>query len=361
MDKIKFKKLLIKIDTNIKQAMYKLNETAERILFVVDEHDRLLGTVTDGDIRRGIINGLGFDVSVESTMNRDFISVRSNYPDVEKRAKQLMIEHEIDRIPVLDDRGIIIDVIIWIDIFGEKKRPSSKQFHSNQVVIMAGGKGTRLDPFTKILPKPLIPIGDRPVIELIMNKFYESGFSKFIYTLNYKKEYIKLYLTENDSPYSIDWVEEEEFLGTAGGLSLLRDKITDTFFVCNCDSLLDVNYADILKWHDEHKAVITIIGCHNEVNIPFGVLQLSNGRLDRILEKPVHDVIINTGVYVMEPDVLSLIPEGKHLDMNELIELISEKEKITVYPIYEGWLDVGKWEEYKKTVHYLKGLPVDEE
>ena len=361
MDKTKLKELLIGNRTSIKQAIKKLNETGERILFVVDKQEKLLGTVTDGDIRREIIKGLGFGVSVENTMSQAFISVRSDYPDAEERAKQLMIENKIERIPVLDDEGKIIDVILWIDILGGEKQLSPRQQYPNQVVIMAGGKGARLDPFTRILPKPLIPIGNKPVIQLIMDKFYESGFSEFIYTLNYKKEYIKLYLRENDFPYNIDWIEEEDLLGTAGGLSLLKDKVTETFFVCNCDSLLDVNYADILKWHKEHEAVITVVGCHNEVNIPFGVLQVSNGRLDRILEKPVHDVIINTGVYVMEPYVLSLIPEGKHKDMDQLIDLIVEKEKITVYPIYEGWLDVGKWEDYKKNVNHLKGLSVDEE
>lgn len=363
MDNIKFKKLLIKVDTNIKQAMQKLNETAEKILFVVDEHNRLLGTLTDGDIRRGIIKGLGFSDIIETMMNRDFIAVKSEYPNVKKRCEQLMIEHAIDRIPVLDDKGggVIVDVISWIDIFGEKKHPSSKQSYTNQVVIMAGGKGTRLDPFTRLFPKALIPIGDKPVIELIMNKFYESGFSKFICALNYKKEYLKLYLMENRFPYSKEWIEEEEFLGTAGSLSLLKDKITDTFFVTNCDTLLDVNYADILKWHKEQGTAITIVGCHNEINIPFGILQLSNGKLDKMLEKPVHDVLINTGVYVMEPEVLSLMPKGKHLDMTELIDFCAEKKNISVYPTYGSWVDVGQWDEFKKNIKHFGGLTANGE
>ena len=193
-----------------------------------------------------------------------------------------------------------------------------------------------------------------------MNKFYESGFSKFIYTLNYKKEYIKLYLMENNLPYKKDWIEEEEFLGTAGSLSLLKDKITETFFVTNCDTIVDVNYADVLKWHKKQKAIITIIGCHNEINIPFGILQLSNGKLDRMLEKPVHDVIINTGIYVMEPEVLSFIPEGKYLDMNNLIDLYTETKKISVYPISYGWVDIGKWDEFNKNIKHLEDLTTNE-
>lgn len=356
MDKEKLKSLLVSPDTSIKQAMQKLTETAEKILFVADEQDMLLGTITDGDIRRGIINGLEFNDRVENIMYQSFISIKSNTSGIEEHAKQLMIERKIEQIPILDDRGTIIDVILWTDILEEERYLKPKELRANQVVIMAGGRGTRLDPFTRILPKPLIPISNKPVIEFIMERFYQYGFHKFIYTLNYKKEYIKLFLIENNFPYIIDWVEEEDFLGTAGGLALLKNKISDTFFITNCDSILEINFAEVLQWHKEQEAAITIIGCHNEVKIPFGVLEISDGKLGKILEKPVHDVIINTGVYVMEPHIISYIPEGKLMDMNTLIEIVIEKEKISVYPIYGGWLDIGQLEEYKKSVEKLGGI-----
>lgn len=354
MDKTKLKSLLISVDTTIKQTMQRLNETAEKVLFVVDEHTRLLGTVTDGDIRRGIINGLGFGDNIENVMYKNFLSLRFDIPEIEDCAKKIMLESKIEQIPVLNEKGEIIEVILWTDILEEKNRLKSRPLYQNQVVIMAGGKGTRLDPFTKILPKPLIPIGNKPVIELIMEKFYRSGFYKFIYTLNYKKEYIKLFLKENNFPYNTEWVEEEDFLGTAGSLYLLRNKLFETFFVANCDSLVEVDFEQVLKWHKEHKASVTIIGCHNEVKIPFGVLELSNGKLERIIEKPVHDVIINTGVYVMEPHIISYIPESEHVDMNTLIDSVAKKEKISVFPIYGGWFDIGQWDEYKKSLEYFK-------
>lgn len=356
MDKTKLKSLLIPTDITIKQAMQKLSETQERILFVVDKKDKLLGTITDGDIRRGLINGIGFDNNVESLMHKDFIYISTKIKDIENRAKQLMLDTKIEQIPVLNENGEIVNVILWTDILMEKEDTKTKRLYQNHVVIMAGGKGTRLDPFTKILPKPLIPIGNKPVIELIMERFYKYGFHKFIYTLNYKKEYLKLYLKESSFPYAIDWVEEDDFLGTAGGISLLKDKVKDTFFVINCDSLLDVDFEEILGWHKEHNAAITIIGCHNEVKIPFGVLKLSNGRLEKIVEKPVHDVIINTGAYVMEPRIISFIPDGKPIDMNKLIELVAEKEKVSVYPISTGWFDIGQWEEYKKSIEKLQEI-----
>ena len=356
MDKTKLKSLLIPRDTTIKQAMQKLNTNAEKILFVVDEEVKLLGTITDGDIRRGLINGLEFNNEVEKIMHQGFIAVRSDTPEVDDHVKQLMIKNKIEQVPVLDDKKRIVDVILWIDVLGERKPPESKKLHQNYVVIMAGGKGSRLDPFTKILPKPLIPINNKPVIEIIMERFYQCGFHKFIYTLNYKKEYIKLFLRENKFPYIIDWVEEDDFLGTAGSLALLKGKIKETFFVVNCDSILDVNFQEILDWHREHEAAMTIIGCHNEVKIPFGVLHLSNGRLEKILEKPVHDVVINTGVYIMEPHIISYISEGSQIDMNKLIDIVAKKEKISVFPIYGGWFDIGQWDEYKKSITELRGV-----
>ena len=353
MEKTKLRSLLISTHQTIKRAMQELNETSEKILFVVDENDKLLGTVTDGDIRRGLINGSRFDDNLEKVMHKDFTAVTLDQSELKENIKRLMVENKFEQIPVLDHMGIIRDVVLWTDILGDKEKLKTHDIKPNQVVIMAGGKGTRLDPFTKILPKPLIPIGNKTVIELIMERFYKYGFCNFIYTLNYKKEYLKLYLKENNFPYSIEWVEEPDFLGTAGSLTLLQDKLKDTFFVVNCDSLLDSDFEEILKWHKENDAAMTIIGCHNEIKIPFGVLELSNGSLQRILEKPVHDVIINTGIYVMEPHVISCIPKGRVVDMNEVIDIINKKEKVSVYPISAGWFDIGQWEEYQKSIEKL--------
>jgi NDP-sugar pyrophosphorylase family protein len=289
-------------------------------------------------------------------MCRRFEAITSDIFKKEEKARAIMLKEKIERIPVLSKDGKVMDVILWTDIFGEEDIVEERNILTNPVVIMAGGKGTRLDPFTKILPKPLIPIGNKPVIELIMEKFYQCGFNRFIYSLNYKKEYIKLFIKESNFPYIIDFVEEEDFLGTIGCLSLMKDKIDKTFFVTNCDSLMDVDYKSILDWHKEHDASLTIVGSHNEFRIPFGVLEMSDGRLEKILEKPVHDMIVNTGVYVIEPHVLSYVPDNKLFDMNELIEKILEKEKVTVYPVCEGWFDIGQWKEYQDNLERLKGL-----
>jgi dTDP-glucose pyrophosphorylase len=358
MDKSELESLQISITSTIKEAMLQMGIAQKRILFVVNADEVLIGTITDGDIRRGLLNGVQFSDRVDAIAHHQYVSVLSNTAGFKETVKGIMVENNIEQIPVLDEKGRVTDVIFWTDLI-ESGKTIQKDKYPNQVVIMAGGKGTRLDPFTKILPKPLIPIGNKPIIEIIMERFYQHGFHNFMYTLNYRKEYIKLFLKENIFPYTIDWVEESDYLGTAGGLSLLEGKVTDTFFVANCDSLLEVDFEKVLKWHREQKAAITIIGCHNEVKIPFGVLEISDGKLKRIKEKPVHDVLINTGVYVLEPHIISYIAQGKKVDMDKLIELVGEKEKVTVYPMYEGWFDLGQWEEYNKNVEKIEGRKID--
>lgn len=345
---------MISSDMTIKQIMQRLNETAEKIVFVVDDKERLLGTVTDGDVRRAIINDLKFSDSIDKIMQKNPKIAVLNQTDSTEHIRNMMVGNKLDRIPVLDDERRIVDVVLWVDIIRDREERATKNLLDNQVVVMAGGKGTRLDPFTKILPKPLIPIGNKPVIEIIMERFYHSGFHRFIYTLNYKRDYIKLFLKENDFPYEIDWVEEDDFLGTAGSLSLLEEKVKDTFFMTNCDSLLEVDFDKVLAWHKENKAAVTVVGCYNEIKIPFGVLTMSNGKLENISEKPVHDTIINTGVYVMEPHVVSYVPQNGKMDMNELLAKVIDREKVSVYPIYGGWLDIGQWEQYRETAKHLE-------
>ncbi len=353
MKQEKLSTLFISPTVAIKEAMQKLGETQEKILFVVDKDNKLLGTVNDGDIRRGLIKGLNFTDEVHNVMHRKFSFVLHGTTKIKEAAKEIMTEKKIEQIPVLEEKGKIIDVVLWTDIIGTQKTPRKRENYHNQIVIMAGGKGSRLDPFTRILPKPLIPVGNKPVIEHIMASFHRSGFSRFIYTLNYKKEYLKLFLKENTYSYFIDWIEEEDYLGTAGSLKLLQEKIEDSFFVINCDSLIDVDFEKVLQWHKKQTAMITIVGCHNEVKIPYGVLEISNGKLNQIHEKPVHDIIINTGLYIMEPCVLEYIESGVKMDMDELLRKVGAEKKICVYPIYKGWIDIGQLEEYKKTLRML--------
>lgn len=355
MEREKLNSLLIHPRTSLKETMQKLSETAEKILFVVDKHNKLLGSVTDGDVRRGILKGLGFSHAVKTVVNRECISLNEKVRNLGKKVKNIMLEKKIGQIPLVNEDGVIVDICLWNELFGTGLK-RQRGNHANPVIIMAGGKGSRLSPFTHVLPKPLIPIGETPVIEIIMKKFSAFGFSHFIYTLNYKKEYIKTFLKELKMPIKIEWIEEDTALGTAGSLALLKGKVSDSFFVTNCDTLLDIDFEDLLLWHKRQRAAITVVGCHQEVKVPFGVLKLTNGFLKNIIEKPIYDVTINTGVYLMEPSVISEIPLNKQLDMDVLIRKMVKRRNVSVYPIHSKWFDVGEWERYHESLNQLKEL-----
>ena len=355
MNKEEINKYLITPESSLKVVMRALNSASGKVLFVVDGSEKLVGSVTDGDIRRAILNGIGFERPVADVMFKFPRSIKKSDRNLEATAKKLVLEQRIYVIPVIDDSSHIVDVLFWRDLFEfHPHEPISVEKVENPVVIMAGGKGERLDPFTKILPKPLIPLGDKPIIERIMDSFNKFGFQNFILTLNYKKELIKMYLKENQFPYNVSWVEEEDFLGTAGSLRLLKENVKDTFFVSNCDVILESDFRNILLWHKGENALATLIGCHKEMLVPYGTLEVDGGRLKAINEKPAFDMIINTGLYIFDPKVLDLIGDGEKLDMNHLLERVMKKGKVSVYPVCDGWFDIGQWKEYNDSLYLLQ-------
>jgi dTDP-glucose pyrophosphorylase len=361
MDKTKLELLLVSPDINIKQAIQKLNETGEKILFVVDNCNNLLGTIADGDVRRGIIRGMELSSSVQPIVQEDYVSVNENCSDFKEKARELMKQYVIEQIPVVNSDGKITDVILWTEFLDSGKIVTKKQrpLLNNSVVIMAGGKGARLDPFTKILPKPLIPFNEKPIIEHIMDRFSQSGFSRFIVIVNYKKEMIKMYFSDNNKPYIIEYVEENDFCGTAGGLHLLKNKLNDTFVVTNCDTILEGDLVDFFKWHKERKHMMTIVGSHKEITLPYGVLKMTDDKFAGIEEKPKYDLFVNTGTYIFEPRILSYIGENEHINMDQLIcKVISGNcDNVGIYPHWRGWLDLGQWDEYRKSLVELeKGI-----
>ena len=358
MDPNKLHSLLIRPATTLKNAMQKLSETGERILFVTNDDKKLLGTVTDGDIRGGIIQGVPLSVSVESIMASTFLSVEAHDPGFRRKGKALMQQYKIEQIPVLAQDGTILDVLLWLDFLASEAELNGHEAREPlhiPVVVMAGGKGSRLEPFTKILPKPLIPVGNKPIIEHIMDRFHQYGVQRFLVIVNYKKEMIKSYFAENGSPYSIDFIEEEQYYGTAGGLGLLKGVLEETFVVTNCDTLLEGNYRDVLDWHNNHHNFLTIVGAHKEIVLPYGVLDMQNSAFMGIREKPKFDLFINSGTYFCQPEVLAMIREQEHLDMDKLLDRIKtlHQDKIGVYPHWDGWCDIGQWDEYRETVKKL--------
>lgn len=352
------KKLLIPADTSIIEALKRLDETAEKVLFVVDSQSKLLGALTDGDIRRYILNGRSLDDSVAEVYNPHpkFVLEKECSADY---LKKLFLKYKIELIPILDEQHRLINVAFWEKVFSDQdKKPSRKRIKAKvPVVIMAGGKGTRLDPFTKILPKPLIPIGDKPIIEVIMDKFHEFGMTDFYVTLNHKSKMIKAYFEEFKTKYKITYIDEDKPLGTAGGLKYLPSELSGAIFVSNSDILIEEDYGKILKFHKDHQNEITIVASIKNYNIPYGVCEIENGgALCKIKEKPNLSFLVNTGMYVVNSSALKIIPDGKFYHITQLIEdLKSNGKRVGVFPISENaWMDVGEWEKYKETVERFK-------
>ena len=329
----------------ILEGIQQLNDTASQILLVVDENKKLLGSLTDGDIRRAICEGKPLQVCVEEVCNKS-PKVLTHYS--KEAAFCIMEKYSISRIPVIDANGIPVSLISITDVLPDKEGEQ----YANKVVIMAGGRGSRLDPITRIVPKPLLPVGDKPMLELIMESFARSGFSDFLLSINYRKDFIKTYLAErSDLPFSISCIEEESFLGTAGSLALMKDCLTQTFFVSNCDILVDVNYVKAIEHHNKNGNAFTIIGALKKVSVPYGVIRLNEEGFDGIEEKPEVPLIVNTGVYVLEPDCIDMIRKNEKLDMPDQITRVRDRGgKVGVFPVHRKWIDIGQWGEYKQAL-----------
>ena len=348
----KCKKILVKPGISLKAALKQIDKSALQVLIVVDEEERILGIVTDGDMRRAIIKGLDFKTPIQAIMTKNPVVI--SYKSNKEEALRLMRKHEIRHIPVVDEQNKLIDIFLWKDFL--KDGEVEFEIKNVPVIIMAGGKGKRLDPFTKILPKPLIPIDEKPVIEVIMDNFKKYGFNKFIIALNYKAEMIKMYFAENPNNYQIEYIQEKDFLGTIGALSLVKDKLGGTFIVSNCDVVIDTNYDDLFNYHKQNNNQITVLGVSRNINIPYGILNMKNERADfeEIIEKPDYHFIVNSGVYVLEPEVVDLIPINQPTDMPALLVLAKKKGfKIQVYPVNCSWFDIGEWGEYKRAIEYM--------
>lgn len=331
--------------TSISDSIKKLDEAGEKIVLVTKDN-KLTGTITDGDVRRWILRKGSFEEGVCKMMHKNpkVVSVGET-----EKAKQMMLEFHIEAIPVVDNNNVPVDIIFLRDII----EPDQKQYEQINVpvVIMAGGKGTRLYPYTNVLPKPLIPIGSTTILERIIDSFRKNGCDNFWLTLNYKKNLIKAYLDEKEKTYSIQYAEEEEFRGTCGGIRLLQDKLKETFFVSNCDVLLDIDYAELLRFHQTNNNEITVVTSLKHMQIPYGVIELEKGgNIERMVEKPSFNYNINTGIYVMEPSVIKDIPPDHVFHMNDLMnKLLKGKRKVGAYPVTEQcWQDMGEIGEMQK-------------
>ena len=343
---------LIQKDESIRKAIKLIDEAGRKIVFVVDVKNRLYGALTDGNIRRWIIKTGGIKGKVDDVCNKNPIFFEKDYSI--GKAKEILLSEKIEAIPVVDEEGKIIKILFWDDIFKEEKKDFTQIYLP--VVIMAGGKGTRLDPFTRILPKPLIPIDDKAIIEVIMDEYAKFGMKKFYITINHKAKIIKAYFEEQESSYSLDFIEEDTPLGTAGALKLLENKVNTSFFVSNCDIIIKEDYAKIYNFHKENNFALTLVGSMHHHIIPYGVCEIENGGiLKRINEKPEYDFLVNTGMYLLNPEIFRFIPDNKFYNITDLIaDLKKNNYKVGVYPVSEkSWVDIGQWEKYKSSLDKL--------
>ena len=343
---------LIQKNESIKKAIELIDKGARKIIFVVDSENKLYSTITDGDIRRWIIKTGGIRGKVDDICNKNPIFFEKDYSI--GKAKEILLSEKIEAIPIVDNERKIIKILFWDDIFKEEKKDFTQIYLS--VVIMAGGKGTRLDPFTRILPKPLIPIDDKTIIEVIMDEYAKFGIKKFYITINHKAKIIKAYFEEQKSKYNLEFIEEKIALGTAGSLKLLEKKINTSFFVSNCDIIIKEDYSKIYDFHKENGYVLTLVGSMQHHTISYGVCEIENGGiLKSINEKPEYDILVNTGMYLLNPETFRFIPDNKFYNITDLITVLKKNNyKVGVYPISEkSWIDVGQWEKYKSSLDKL--------
>lgn len=345
-------KFKVKSDSNIRDAVKIMDIGGIGFVVITNEFGKILGIMTDGDFRRGVLNGISLDENIMKICNTNFKSLVSG------NVNPVLIGETLTQtkgrpVPVLND-GFLEDIITEDNLY-EKRLKKPLKF---PVVIMAGGKGTRLDPFTKILPKPLIPIGNKPILEIIIDNFREYRVDKFYLSVNYKSKIIKSYFEELNPSYQIEYIIENEPLGTAGSLKFIEGLFEGSFFVSNCDIIINADYYDIGKFHVENDNDITIVVSVKNIHIPYGVCEIEKGgNLLKVNEKPELSFLVNTGMYVLKTSVLKFIPDNKFFNITDLFDEIKHAGgKIGVFPISENsWIDIGQWPEYTKALELLGG------
>lgn len=331
---------IVSEETSLRDTMQVIDKNASGIAFVCKD-GAFLATVTDGDVRRSLMKGTAMEAPVREIANYHPIYL---YQKESPKAMSLMKEKSITVLPILDEEKHIADIKFLL-----KDTALVERNLKTPVVIMAGGKGTRLKPYTDILPKPLIPIGDKTITEHIMEHFGRFGCSEFYMIVNYKKQFIKAYFLESDE--RVHFVEEEEFLGTGGGIALVGEDIKETFFLTNCDILLEADYGAILKRHKDQHNIITIVCAEKKMVLPYGTVEIDGeGQVVQFKEKPGFQFHTNTGFYVIEPEFLKKIPPDTYINITEIIEnCMRDGEKVGTYLVDEdSWMDMGQLEELEK-------------
>lgn len=335
------KNLILKENSTIKEALKIIDSGAMKIALIVDEKSRLIGTLSDGDIRRGFLNNLHLEDSIESIIFKN--PTVCSIDDTKEKVLEVALAKKVYQMPIVNNDG----VLLGIEEVDNLIKPKVKK---NVVVLMVGGLGTRLRPLTNDTPKPLLKVGNKPILETIIESFSRYGFEDFILSINYKSEMFEKYFGDGSSlGVNITYIHETKRLGTAGALSLMKDKLQQDFFVMNGDLLTNINFDYLLKFHKESDAKATMCVREYDLQVPYGVVDIVDGVVKSIVEKPIHKFFVSAGVYMLNPSILSNIPKDTFYDMPTLFEKLIELEEKTVsFPLREYWLDIGRIEEYEK-------------
>jgi len=342
------KKIFINKATTIISAL-KMMDELKRKLLIVGSPNSFKGLISIGDLQRAIIKDVDLNYPISTILRNDIIVAKEG--DDKEKIKKIMLKIRAEFMPVINDKNEVVKIVFWEDLLETKKLPPKEKINF-PVVIMAGGKGTRLQPITNVLPKPLIPIGEKPIVEHIMDRFVDVGSNEFYFTVNFKSELIEYYFNSFEHPeYSIKYLKEKEFYGTAGSLSLLDGLIDTTFFVSNCDIIVDQDYSEIYRYHKANENELTLVAALKHYKIPYGTVETGyNGSLEEIQEKPEITYKINAGLYILESHLLKDIPKNEFFHITDLIDKIKNRGgKVGVFPVSEkSWRDIGEWDEYLK-------------
>jgi dTDP-glucose pyrophosphorylase len=333
--------ILLDTSTSMKKALQVIDTGEMKIALVVDGDKRLIGTVSDGDIRRAILNGVALSEPVEDIMNCNFIYAKVG--DSKEKILQLAKYNKIYQVPIVDENFILAGIEEVSDFLLPCERP-------NKVVLMVGGLGTRLRPLTYDTPKPLLKVGDKPILEIIVENFSKYGFKDFIFSANYKSAMIEEYFGDGKKfGVNIEYFHEQKRMGTAGSLSFIKEQLTEDFFIMNGDLLTNINFEHLINFHNNSDSKATMCIREYDFQVPYGVVNIQDCNVVSIEEKPVHKFYVNAGIYMLSPSVLKHIPEDSFFDMPTLFDvLIQSKVKTLSFPIREYWLDIGEIGEYNK-------------
>jgi len=339
-----WKTSLVSPDVSIRKAIHAIDQSGIQIALVTDGNGVLIGTVTDGDVRRALLKSISLDDPVSAIMNAHPTVAREH--DSQASILSMMRKTTHRCIPVVDSTGKVVRIALLDKLI----QPAEK---ANPVVIMAGGLGARLSPLTDECPKPMIKIGAKPILETILESLCEYGFRNFFFSVNYRSEMIKDYFADGSRwGVGIQYLQEPARLGTAGALSLLPKDINDPLIVMNGDILTRINFEQLLDFHLEHRASATMCVREYDVQIPFGVVKIEDQKIRSIEEKPIHRHFVNAGIYALEPEILDLIPGDTFIDMPSVFEkLVSKKMETAAFPIREYWLDIGQLEDLERARH----------